>query len=41
MAETTEKKTSALALAIAWLIVGLPLLWGVGETFKKSLALFH
>jgi hypothetical protein len=30
-----------LALAFAWLIVGLPLLWGVAETFKKSLALFH
>lgn len=28
-------------LAIAWLIVGLPLAWGVLETFKKSLALFH
>jgi len=30
-----------LSLAFAWLIVGLPLLWGVAETFKKSLALFH
>ncbi len=30
-----------LELAVAWLIVGVPLLWGVAETFKKSLALFH
>ena len=30
-----------LELAVAWLIVGIPLLWGVAETFKKSLALFY
>lgn len=41
MAETTTQKTSPAALAISWLIVGVPLLWGVWETFKKSLALFH
>jgi hypothetical protein len=43
MAETVagQEKTSTVALIIAWLIVGIPLLWGVGETFKKSLALFH
>ena len=40
MADTTEK-TSPASLAIAWLIVGVPLMWGVWETFKKSLALFH
>ena len=34
-------KTSTASLAFAWLLVGLPLLWGVWETFKKSLALFH
>ena len=34
-------KTSPLSLAIAWIIVGVPLFWGVFETFKKSLALFH
>ncbi|HUJ25322.1 MAG TPA: hypothetical protein VLW85_04835 [Myxococcales bacterium] len=42
--ETTaqaQKTTSSVALAISWLIVGIPLLWGVLETFKKSLALFH
>ncbi len=30
-----------LELVVAWLIVGIPLFWGVAETFKKSLALFH
>ncbi len=38
---TTTAKTSPAALAIAWLIVGIPLLWGVAQTFQKSLALFH
>jgi hypothetical protein len=28
-------------VAIAWLVVGIPLLWGVSQTFVKSLALFH
>ncbi len=41
MTETTTAKTSAAAIAVAWLIVGVPLLWGVLETLKKSLALFH
>jgi hypothetical protein len=37
-----ENKASApAAIAISWLIVGLPLLWGVWETVKKSMALFH
>jgi hypothetical protein len=29
-----------LALALAWLAVGLPLLWGVAQTIKKALPLF-
>ncbi len=41
METTSEAKTSPLMLAVAWFIVGVPLLWGVWETFKKSLALFH
>jgi hypothetical protein len=28
-------------VAIAWLVVGIPLLWGVSQTFEKSLALFR
>ena len=31
----------ALRLAIAWLIVGAPALWGVSQVIKKSLALFR
>ena len=41
MADTPAQKTSFAALAAAWLIVGIPLLWGVSQTFMKSLALFH
>ena len=26
--------------ALAWLFVGLPLVWGVSQTFIKALALF-
>jgi hypothetical protein len=33
--------SSSVAVAIAWLVVGVPLLWGVWETVKKSLALFR
>ena len=31
---------SPLALVLAWLIVGLPLLWGVVQTLEKAWALF-
>lgn len=30
-----------LILALAWLAVGLPLLWGVLQTFSKALSLFE
>jgi hypothetical protein len=40
-AMTEYNRTSPVTLVVAWLIVGIPLLWGVLETFKKSLALFH
>jgi hypothetical protein len=33
--------TSGAAVALAWLFVGIPLAWGVSQTFLKSLALFH
>lgn len=32
--------SSPATLAFAWLIVGIPLLWGVITTLKKALALF-
>ena len=36
-----EGKTSPAALAIAWIWVGVPLAWGVSQTFIKALALFQ
>ncbi len=41
MTDTNVKHTSPVSIAIAWIIVGVPLLWGVLETAKKSLALFQ
>ncbi|WP_460613367.1 MULTISPECIES: MFS transporter small subunit [Hymenobacter] len=32
--------SSTVSVAIAWLIVGIPLAWGVTQTFVKALALF-
>jgi hypothetical protein len=34
-------KSNALRLAIAWTIVGVPLLWGVSQVVVKSMALFQ
>jgi hypothetical protein len=39
-APTAEGASSGLSLAIAWLFVGIPLLWGVSQTFIKALTLF-
>jgi predicted signal transduction protein with EAL and GGDEF domain len=33
-------KSNALRLTLAWLAVGVPLLWGVVETLRKAMALF-
>ena len=33
-------KSSPIAVALAWLAVGIPLAWGVSQTLMKSLALF-
>lgn len=35
------KASSPVTLALAWLAVGIPLIWGVAQTIKKALALFH
>jgi hypothetical protein len=35
-----QKKTSALAIAIAWLIVGIPACWGVYNTALNAQKLF-
>ena len=40
---TEPKKPNVLLvlrIVLAWGVVGLPLLWGVSETVKKSLLLF-
>ena len=33
--------SSPAQLLFAWLIVGIPLAWGVIQTLIKSMALFH
>lgn len=33
--------SSKLVLALAWLAVTVPLLWGVGQTISKAAALFR
>jgi hypothetical protein len=35
------EKTPPLLLAAAWLVVTIPLAWGVYQTAKKSLPLFR
>lgn len=36
----STKATSGGSTALAWLYVGVPLLWGVSQTFIKALTLF-
>ena len=36
----TEKRTGRGTLALAWLAVGIPLVWGVVETLQKAIKLF-
>jgi hypothetical protein len=33
--------TSPWVVALAWLAVGLPLLWGIWQTVKKAAVLFR
>ena len=35
------KKSSAVAILFAWLLVGVPLAWGVYNTILNSMKLFH
>ena len=37
--ETDGEFRGPLALAWAWIVVGVPLMWGVAQTVGKSLAL--
>ena len=40
MSDPQQRKTSPLALAIAWIVVMIPLAWGVYQTAFKALPLF-
>ena len=35
-----QPKTSPIQLFLSWVFVGIPLAWGVSQTFIKALALF-
>ena len=37
---TDDGRSSPIALALAWIAVGVPLAWGVSQTIIKSMALF-
>ncbi|WP_255487583.1 MFS transporter small subunit [Paludisphaera rhizosphaerae] len=38
---TTESKSSTARLVVSWLIVAIPLAWGVVQSVGKSLPLFQ
>jgi hypothetical protein len=38
---TAADTGSGGSVVLAWLVVGLPLAWGVSQTFLKALALFN
>jgi hypothetical protein len=40
MTDATNENSKVI-LALAWLAVGLPLLWGVAQTIGKAAKLFH
>jgi hypothetical protein len=40
-AQTAPAARNTLLLLVSWLWVGVPLLWGVLEALRTSLALFH
>jgi hypothetical protein len=37
---TSHSSGNAMKLVLAWLAVGVPLLWGVVQTLRKATALF-
>ena len=41
MSNTTPSGTSTLKVMLAWSFVGIPLLWGVLQTLRNALKLFH
>jgi hypothetical protein len=38
--ESRSAAGNGVKLTLAWLAVGIPLLWGVVETLRKAMALF-
>ena len=39
--DRAERTEGAMKVALSWLAVGLPLLWGVAQTLRTALALFR
>jgi hypothetical protein len=39
--DTRSSASQTVALVLSWTAVGLPLLWGVVETLRKTFALFQ
>jgi hypothetical protein len=39
--DVPSSQSSWPRVAVAWILVGLPLLWGVLNTIRKALALFR
>jgi len=38
---SSQKKTPAVVIVLAWLVVGVPLAWGVSQTWKNAEKLFQ
>jgi hypothetical protein len=38
---SSKQNTNRIKVFLAWLFVGIPLLWGVSQTLLKSMALFQ
>lgn len=41
MSNRTSSGSRAIQLILAWSFVGIPLLWGVLQTLRNALKLFH
>jgi hypothetical protein len=41
MASTTSSGARTLQLILAWTFVGIPFIWGVLETLRNAMKLFH
>lgn len=41
MSKATPGGTRAIHLLLAWGFVGIPLIWGVLQTLRNALKLFH